>query len=108
MGAARDVQIERLLYLEVFVQKACESQRVSFGIRCGKTATFVACAGNRRSRKRASGIFKTSSCDSLPRSFEFPGWDIREDQILPNGKANLSRTVLIGNAGDGAHLGNAQ
>ena len=43
----------------------------------------------------------------LPRSYKHFVWNIRPDQILPNGEANLPGAKLICDAGDGAHLRNA-
>ena len=93
-----------LIQREFFVEIICESESVTFGVGLRKLAVGVARAGDQSAANVRFLRVKADLAQSFARSLDIGIWDIRNDEILPDGQPNFAGAVKVGDFGDAKHL----
>jgi len=107
--AAGDVEVDGLVEDgEVCVEVVGEGDGVGFGVGGREAAAAVAGAGDGSAENGACGDVEVSFGEGLFCSFEVLRGDVGDEQVLPDGEAELARAEAVGDVGEGAHLGDRQ
>jgi hypothetical protein len=94
--AAGDVKIEGLIEdQESLIDKIREHDGVSFGIGCGETAALVTGTGDRATKHCACFVVEAGGSEYLLSGREIMSGDVRDEEVLPDGEANLARAEAV-------------
>src|SRR6266702_4026119 len=102
--AAGDVQVDRLLNLEAFVEQACERNSMRFRIGGSITAASVSGARDRSTEHATCGEVEPDSQYCLLRGIEVLLRDVGNHEVLPHRQPNLAAAEAVCNIGGGKHL----
>ena len=96
MRAAGDVNVDRLIEFQLFLQPLAQFERVAFGVGLRVFAVTIPGAGdNPAGGMRLFGAESDFFQRALERQYEGI-WDVGNDEILPDGESDFATGIIVG------------
>lgn len=101
MVAASEMDVDGLVEFDFGFEIFRKDDGLTFGVGSSEFTTGVSGAGDEPTGDGGGGVSEASGFDGNLGVCQFFVRDVRDEEVLPSGKTNVSGAKLFGDAGDG-------